>query len=229
MAHYVLADVKAGTYICCKRNHYLETYNVNEASEFTSIVAANNVLRNNVKEVNGDYKPVDRDTLNIDPLANLPKPKALEKESISISTKDYYNHNIEFPSYAIGQELPANLTYIINLFKDMADCVGNVTNSLDEYTDITKTADKATMDFVHFIEFADLSASEGYKTYKMLQNIRHERRDAKDMLSLLSILKDFDITADKLDKLLKVLNETFYERTYTPREVDLFAEFNKGE
>ena len=63
-----LADIKEdkhNTYICCKHNHYLETYNINDAAEFNSILAANNILHNNVKNVEGKYKPVEK-SLNID-------------------------------------------------------------------------------------------------------------------------------------------------------------------
>ena len=41
MGCYILADIKEdkhNTYICCKHNHYLETYNINDAAEFNSIL-----------------------------------------------------------------------------------------------------------------------------------------------------------------------------------------------
>lgn len=232
MGCYILADIKENklnTYICCKHNHYLETYNINDAAEFNSILAANNILHNNVKNVEGKYKPVEKSTIEVPKSIDFPKVASLEEENLQVPKGDYYNKTLDNPSYTINRNLPHNLEYFINLVKDMADCLEVISGSIEENKNIVKEKDKATLDIIHFMEFVDLNASDGFKTYKKLQEVRQERRDSKDIIALVSILSDFGITSEKLTSLSQALTDNFYERAYTPREVDLFAEFCKGD
>lgn len=223
---YLIRNYRTGQFIYGGLNGHKVVQELENATQFTTIVAAANFYKTNLSHV--------ASVGNLDDWSIISKNAAMEK------TLDQVVAASEAQATELAEKaVPVRHTEaeVGNALAEVAEIQRCIETIAEKHAAVISVLsgrlswlDKAQQDILHKAEDVDLSAVEGFKLYKMLQALRKKRRSVKNSLATISILRPEDRgRLLVLANAMKRLAQKQADPHYTPRQMpELFEQTGIG-